>query len=385
MKILHAYKLYLPDPGGIQTVMQTLIQGACDTDELNALVSRRVGLGSTEEDPCVNIHRTLSMGTFLAMPMAPLYPLHFSFQARKMDIIDYHYPFPLVDLSVAMGLPDSTGLIIHWHADIIAQRRSLRIVKPIIERTLKRADRIIVASEQHIRYSPFLRKMEHKCEIVPFGIEVGQWTDLTEKQAHLVRIFSHKFPRMILCVGRLVSYKGIEYLIDAMRSIDGTACIIGIGPLELQLKNRVKAYGIEDKVHFLGKVNGATLKCLYHACQIFAFPSIAPNEAFGVVQLEAMACKKPVINTNIDSAVPTIARHEQEGLTIPPMDAGALEESISYLLDNPGVSEQYGQAGFDRVSQHYPQSKFLEKTYQLYREVYLERHSSIASEGIERL
>ena len=101
MKILHAYKLYLPDPGGIQTVMQTLVEAAPKTDKVGALVSRRIGLGITEEYEGLKVFRSLSLGTLLAMPLAPFYPFHLLLKSRQVDIVDYHYPFPLVDLAIS--------------------------------------------------------------------------------------------------------------------------------------------------------------------------------------------------------------------------------------------------------------------------------------------
>lgn len=370
----------MPDPGGIQTVMQTLVEAAPKTDKVGALVSRRIGLGITEEYEGLKVFRSLSLGTLLAMPLAPFYPFHLLLKSRQVDIVDYHYPFPLVDLAIAFGFPENTALVVHWHADIIAQQRTLKVVRPAIFRTLKRADRIIVASEEHIRHSPYLQPFRKKCVVIPFGVDVSLWRTITPKQTVFIDVLKRKYPKMILCVGRLVSYKGIEYLIDAIKNTDANLCIIGVGPLGKKLKQQAKSLGIENKVHFIGKVNQAVLKCFYHACSVFAFPSIAPNEAFGVVQLEAMACKKPVINTSIISAVPTIARHQKEGLTVPPKDVAALSGAIEFLLTNPQVAQSYGQSGLARVLENFSQEVFVSKTQALYRKVHLERSKKRVAE-----
>src|SRR6185503_13936130 len=116
--------------------------------------------------------------------------------------------------------------------------------------------------------------------------------------------------------------KGFEYLVQAMEKVDGRLLIIGDGPLRESLMQQAKARGILDRVVFLGEISD--ISPYYHAADVFALASVARSEAFGIVQLEAMACGKPVVNTNLDSGVPFVSLHGETGLTVPPQDPDAL-------------------------------------------------------------
>jgi glycosyltransferase involved in cell wall biosynthesis len=130
--------------------------------------------------------------------------------------------------------------------------------------------------------------------------------------------------RIVLGVGRLIYYKGFEHLVRAMGDVQATALIAGDGPLSGALAAEATRLGVADRVVLLGRVNEADLKACYHACDVFALPSIERSEAFGIVQLEAMACGRPVVNTRLDSAVPHVSLDGLTGLTVPPGDPAAL-------------------------------------------------------------
>src|SRR5262249_13696018 len=124
--------------------------------------------------------------------------------------------------------------------------------------------------------------------------------------------------RLILAVGRLVYYKGFEYLIRSMAQVRGKLLIIGNGPLRAKLDEVAVQLNVSEKVVFLGEVQNDEVTPYYHAADVFALPSVARSEAFGIVQIEAMASGVPVVNTSLDSGVPFVSLHEQTGLTVPP-------------------------------------------------------------------
>ena len=140
-----------------------------------------------------------------------------------------------------------------------------------------------------------------RCFVVPYGISV---TDLRFRDDTAVRAIRDRFgPRIVLSTGRLVYYKGLESLIRAMNSVNGNLLIAGDGPMRQKLEAEASANAIiRSRVTLLGHVED--VRPYYHACEVFVLPSIARSEAFGIVQLEAMACGKPVINTRLWSGVP---------------------------------------------------------------------------------
>jgi rhamnosyl/mannosyltransferase len=188
--------------------------------------------------------------------------------------------------------------------------------------------------------------------------------------------------RLVIAVGRLVYYKGFDYLIEAMSGVDGRLLIIGEGPLRVELERLAVDRGLRDKVVFLGRVTDAAP--YYHACDVFVLPSVARSEAFGIVQLEAMAAGRPVINTQLDSGVPFVSLNGVSGLTVPPAHARSLTFGINLLLDDPILRSRYGAAAQARVQNLFSLEAMASRTLQIYREVLETRKPAIAEPGASR-
>jgi rhamnosyl/mannosyltransferase len=166
-------------------------------------------------------------------------------------------------------------------------------------------------------------------------------------------------------VGRLVYYKGAEYAVRAMTKIDANLLIIGDGPLKQNLERQARELGVADRVFFLGKVDGS-ISPWYQASDVFILPSIARSEAFGIVQLEAMACGKPVVNTDLASGVPYVSLDGETGITVPPSNPEALADAVNRLLDNPSLRAAYGQAAVRRVQNEFSLDLMVRRTLEVY-------------------
>ena len=180
----------------------------------------------------------------------------------------------------------------------------------------------------------------------------------------------------MLCVGRLVSYKGVEFLIRALEGIKARLWIAGTGPLEDSLKQLAKERGLAGQIEFLGRVSDRDLIAYYHACDMFVLPSITTAEMFGVVQLEAMACRKPVISTNLPTGVSWVNQHEKTGYIVPPANSAELAKAIQKLVDNPQLREEMGEAGRMRVEKHFTSTRMAEAMLHVYQEMLHEPHRS---------
>jgi len=210
--------------------------------------------------------------------------------------------------------------------------------------------------------------------IIPNGTDTRFWTLQSAEQEARVAELKARYPKMILAVGRLVPYKGFHVLLRAMVNVPGDLFIVGMGPLEKSLRRAATDLGIADRVHFMGELDREELKPLYQACTMLVLPSVADNEAFGMVQLEAMACAKPIVNTALATGVPWVARHGKEALTVPPADADALSRAIQHLLAYPAEARQMGEVGQKRIREVFDTRFITRKIYTVYKEVLQERH-----------
>jgi rhamnosyl/mannosyltransferase len=165
----------------------------------------------------------------------------------------------------------------------------------------------------------------------------------------------------------LVSYKGLEILVRALEDSKARLWIVGAGPLEDSLKSFVKQKGLAERVVFLGQVSESDLVAYYHACDVFVLPSITNAEMFGVVQLEAMACRKPVISTDLPTGVSWVNQHLKTGFVVPPNNVAELANAIQILLNNPALRQEMGEAGRRRVEQQFTSAKMAEAMLQVYQ------------------
>jgi rhamnosyl/mannosyltransferase len=279
------------------------------------------------------------------------------------DVIHLHWPNP-TGLLAYMASGRRGPLVFTYHSDIVRQR----ILGPAFELVLRRAldacAGIVVSSPNYIASSAVLQGYASLCRVIPFGID---WKRLEHPPAADVeRIRREHGPRIVLALGRMVYYKGFQYLIRAMAKIGARLLLVGDGPLRPELEAECRAHGVEDKVRFIGAAPDAAP--YYHAADVFVLPSVARSEAFGLVQLEAMACGKPVVNTQIDSGVPYVSQDRVSGLTVPPADPDSLAAAVNLLLDNAELRARLGRAGRLRVRQEFSLDAMASRTLNLYDE-----------------
>jgi len=111
------------------------------------------------------------------------------------------------------------------------------------------------------------------------------------------------------------------------------------------------------------------LAALYRACNVFVLPSVTRQEAFGVVQLEAMAAGKPVVSTDVGTGVGWVNRNGETGFVVPPRDVTALRDAIARLLADPDLQTSMGDAAAKRVRSDFTVERMIDDTLALYRDV----------------
>ena len=375
LRVLQVNKLYYPHIGGIEKLVYLLSEELAKRPgiEVKVLVCNTEFRTRIERASNLEVIRVASLGTLFSMPVAPAFPLWL----RKLDADIYHYqhPFPPGELCYLLARPGGK-LLVTWQSDIVRQRTLLRLYEPFLQMFLRKANLILATSPNYLESSRYLRPFREKCRVVPNGIDPSHFRATPEIEAQVAAIRARHGPSIVLFVGRLVYYKGLPYLLKAMTRIRAKLLIIGEGPLEKELRELVKRLHLSEKVVFLGPVSEETLVAHYHACDVFVLPSIANSEAFGLVQLEAMACGKPVVSTDLPTGVPYVNQHGKTGLIVPPRDPEALARAINTLLEDPGLREQFGQYAKRRVEREFTIEIVAEKVLEIYREL-VERHQGL--------
>lgn len=361
LRVLQVGKFYPPHHGGIESHLQVLCGQLREQVEVKVLVANN-GRGTVVES--VDGIEVTRLGRALTLAGAPICRgMERRIRESDADIVHLHVPNPAAVLAyVASGHPGR--LVVSYHSDVVRQRVLDAAFRPVLRHLLDGCDAIIAASPNYVRSSPVLARYQDKCRVIPYGIPIDTF-ERRDRRADEIR---ERFgDRLVVSVGRLVYYKGFECLIEAMREVRGHLLIVGDGPLRATLEARARARGVADRVTFLGKVRDATP--YFHAADVFVLASVARSEAFGIVQIEAMACGKPVVNTDLDSGVPYVSRDGETGLTVRPAESGALADAITRLLDDPALRSRYGAAARRRVREEFSQEMMGRRVLQLYLEI----------------
>ena len=368
IKILEVNKAYFPHTGGIETLVKQYSEelGRYDNIEIRTLVCRD-GIGKTCADNITGVRlvRAGSFGTYFSCPVSVSFLKIFRKMSVNADVIHIHVPFPLADL--ALLLSGYTGkVVVSWHSDVVKQKKLLRLYKPLMKYLLNRADCILVATEGHIDGSEFLAEYRSKCRVLPYGISPENYISI-KKIPFLTEKLTNPENIKVFFTGRLVYYKGVDVLVNAFRKV-GNNCelfIAGTGILENQLKEKVRKYGLNDRVHFLGFLPEEQLKQAFSDCDIFVLPSVERSEAFGIVQLEAMIYGKPVINTNLPSGVPYVSVHGITGITVQPYNSVQIAEAINILRKNKNLRERLGKNAQKRVLEYFNEKNIIQDLYKI--------------------
>jgi rhamnosyl/mannosyltransferase len=361
MRVLHVGKFYPPHHGGMESHVQTLVR------ELSADVDVQVLVSS---DGRQTVRETLDgipvtrIGTLASFASASINPgMARAIREANADVVHFHHPNPTGVLSY-LASRRRGPLVVTYHSDIIRQRVLGAAFSPVLHRFLRGAHAILASSPDYAASSPVLRKHADRVRVVPFGIRAEAY-ETADAQA-VAAIRAKYGPRLVVGAGRLVYYKGFDYLVRSLAAVDARLVILGDGPMKSELQALAAETGVADRVELPGSV--PELAPWYHAADVFALPAVARSEAFGLVQLEAMAAGTPVVNTRLDSGVPFVSRDGETGITVPPADVEALAAALRRLLDDAPLRRRMGQAARERVRREFSLDRMVARTLQIYRE-----------------
>lgn len=366
IKILHVGKFY-PVMGGIEKVMYDIVTGMskctdCCCDMLCASTDCRKHVFY------INGAKIISTATWIkvfATMISPSMIWQLRRICRNYHIIHVHHPDPMAAL--ALKLSGYKGkVVLHWHSDILKQKLMLKFYFPLQNWLIKRADVIVGTTPKYLDYSPFLQDESLHKICIPIGIDSIKYDQ--EKVNQLKEKYKNK--KIVFSLGRLVEYKGYEYLIRAacLLSDDYVVLIGGSGPLKSHLETLILALGLQNRVELLGRISDEDLPTYYGACDIYALSSIWKTEAFGIVQIEAMSYGKPIIATKIEgSGVDWVNENEVSGINVNPMDSNAIANAIKYILSDKKQYQRLSEGARKRYETCFKKEIMIERCVQLYR------------------
>ena len=299
------------------------------------------------------------------------------FKLNGFDIIHFHLPFLGSTLPVFLFccLHPRKQLVLTYHMDLTGsglKKFLFNLYKifalPLI---LRRANKIFVSSLDYIENSDikkFYQKHKEKFLELPFGIDTEKFYPKEKNIDLLEKYFIDKKDAVLLFVGGLDAahyFKGLNILLRALKNLhdggtkDFKLVIVGDGELKSDYQNTAHSFNIAENVIFAGGVNNAELPDYYNLADIFVLPSIDKSEAFGLVLLEAAACGKPLIASDL-AGVRTIAGSEG-GLLAKPGDANDLSEKIKLLIEDGDRRKIMGENNRKIAEQKYSLDKMIEK------------------------
>lgn len=350
MRIAHVFKdANPPVPAGITRYIADLaaasVERGADVDVYVAGVRHT----RTDVQPHgVRVHRCSETARALSMPLS--LPLVNAARTIDADIVHLHMPNPIGELGAALNRGDH-GLVVSFHAQLGKQRMLSGVYGPLQRLLLKRADRVL-ASSHTLMEAPDLAPAGDRLSFAPYGVS-------PRMLAAAPRPFSPlDGPLKVLFVGRLVYYKGVEVLFDAVRDMpDVHVSVYGDGALRPGLQARLDADPVlAQRVDMHVDADDDAIIAAHLSHDVVVLPSVSRAEAFGLSMAEAMANGLPAISTALGTGTDWVNVHDESGLVVPPNDARSLRMALETMADDTiraryaagAVARAHNEFGFDR-------------------------------------
>jgi glycosyltransferase involved in cell wall biosynthesis len=360
MKILVVTPYFFPKIGGVENYVYHTSKGLKDKyhNDVIVLTSNHIDKHfKVEHFENIIIYRLPYWFKLSNTPINPFWFIQIKYIIKKIkpDLIIAHSPVPfLADLVILTN--KNIPIILTYHCGSLKKEKGFIIniflsfyEKYILQYIISKVDYLICSSD-FVR-NKFLQKYKSKSTTITPGVDV--------------RIF--KAPQnmnnnhlSVLYVGRIdisSEWKGLSYLLDSFAMVhkvfpQSRLSIVGDGDgLANQIQYAEKLH-IRTSVDFLGALQGKKLAEQYQKSTLLVLPSITEAESFGIVLIEAMACKKPVIGSNV-GGIPYVIDDHMDGILVPPKDSFTLAKKIIQILQNPDLARRMGQNGYDKVVNNY--------------------------------
>ena len=367
MKVVQINKLYFPWLGGVETVVKQIAEGIAIKgvdSQVIAVNGKKEKKASVSKLNNVTVVKSKLNFFFGAQPVS--FSLIKILKKSEADIIHLHLPNPFGVFCYLLSKPKGK-LLITYHSDIVKQRVLKFFYKPLLNIILKKADKIVATSQNLVNSSLILTKYKEKIVIIPLGINPEDYTIDEEILSEMKIKYGERF---LLAIGRLVEYKGFEYLLKALPKVpDEKLYIIGDGKLKDHLNEIIKDKGLNERVTILKPFPFENLKAMMKLSKMFIFPSISNNEAFGIVQLEAMYFGNPVVSSDLPTGVTFVNQHEKTGLVTRKCDSDSIASAINKLLNEPELYNLISDNNRKYVCNNFSEEKMINSYLKVYEEL----------------
>jgi glycosyltransferase involved in cell wall biosynthesis len=363
VKILHVFKDYFPPThGGIEQHIHEIVHSV-DGFEFAVLTSSRSKEMVIDSDNGVRVIRTPEYARPASTPVTPAWVRLLG--AAGADLLHFHMPNPFGEIAY-LASRTWVPMVVSYHADIVGRQAAIPLFSPLQNRFLREAERIVVSSPRILETSKTLAPHRDRAVVIPFGVDPNYWGS---RPAQTDRLRERHGSRVVLFLGRLAHYKGLDVLIEAMGRVSAKLLIVGDGPRRPALEAAVQSNLPRHKVEFVGEITVEERAAYYHAADVFVLPSTSRAEAFGIAMLEAMACGTPAISTEVGTGTSWVNVSGETGVVVPPGDPGALSGAIKALFGDDRLRKRLGEAAALRVSEHFTKERMLQSLASLYSEV----------------
>ncbi len=362
-------KYYPPEFGGVERYTQDVARIAAKAHRVTVVVHNRGPNDHIEYDGSITIVRCGTTKTISAQPISPSMRSHL--RSLKPDLVHFNAPNFWGALMLLLTPYDAPLLITH-HADVFGRPLLRQAALPIYRHIARRATCVIVNSLKNAVNSKDLPKKILRFAEIPWGVEAQRYSLSAPEHAELLAERRQRFgdAPVVGFVGRFVRYKGLPVLVKALTRVNGVhALLIGDGPLRAQIEEQVRAAGIADRVHFLGKLDERSKIRAMGLMDVLTLPSNDTTEAFGVVQVEAHLMGLPVIASCLSTGVTDITLDGITGLLVPPNDGGALACAIERLVKDRALARSLGAAGRERALRLFTWDVFENRISRLFNAV----------------
>lgn len=207
-----------------------------------------------------------------------------------------------------------------------------------------------------------------KVKVIPMGVDIGMF-----KKKNIKKPKKYSKNKILLFVGRLSDQKGLQYLIDAMPEIIKydpkiKLLIIGEGPYEKILQEKLQSNNVEEHIEFLGSMPHTEISKHYNFADIFVMPSLSTKtgtEALGLSLLEAMSSGCAVIGAKV-GGITYVIKDQHNGLLVNQKDSKSLSEKVIFLLKNKKESARLGNNAIQSIRKDYSWEEVAKDFFKVY-------------------